>query len=146
MANTKLSDIGTSVVGSAGAIKMVSALGDGTAKAGDAVGILSTGKVVQADVGVSENFIGFLKERYDIDIDTAITDALPVQIVIPESGKTYNVLIEDPAGTELKGTPYLPSDTAGAHEAAAAITTAGVNSSLAKDVATGDLYGTIRWK
>ena len=48
MANTTLSSIGTKVAASAGGERRSSALGDGTAKLGDTVGIiLATGKVVQ---------------------------------------------------------------------------------------------------
>ena len=146
MANTKLSDISTKVALSEGGEKYRPALGDGTAKAGDAVGIIgATGKVVQCDVGASELFVGFLDIRYDTDKDTAIADGVPCSIIVPTSTHEYAVQIEDPAGTEYEGQPYLPSDTAGAHEAAASIVTAGVNSVLADTVNTGDTYGKIRW-
>ena len=146
MANLTLSSISNKVALSAGGEKRVPALGDGTAKAGDAVGIIgATGKVVQCDVGASELFVGFLDIRYDIDMDTAITDGLPVEIIVPKSSHEYAVQIEDPAGTEYNGTPYGFSDTAGAMEAFAALSTAGVKGVLADTVNTGDLYGKLRW-
>ena len=146
MANLTLSSISNKVALSAGGEKRVPALGDGTAKAGDAVGIVgATGKVVQCDVGASELFVGFLAKRYDTDIDTAIADGSPCQIIVPTSTHEYAVQIEDPAGTEYEGQPYTFSDTAGALEAEATIKGAGVNSVLADTVNTGDLYGKIRW-
>lgn len=144
MANLTLSDIATKVANSTGGEITRPALGDGTAKAGDAVGLLSTGKVVQTDVGASELFVGFLGKRYDTDIDTAITDGDTCFIIVPRSGKEYNILIEDPAGTEEEGTPYTFSDTAGAMEAATAAILG--LAYLASQVVTGDLYGTVRWK
>ena len=150
MANTKLTDVSPDgkVALSAGEETRVPALGDGTAKPGDAVGIVgATGKVVQCDVGVSILFIGFLEAlRSDsIDIDDAIVDGVPCEIVVPRSAHEYACKIEDPAGNEYEGQPYLPSDNAGSHEAAATLTTAGVNSVLAATVLTGDVYGKIRW-
>jgi hypothetical protein len=123
------------------------ALGDGTAKPGDAVGINSSGKVVQLEIGTSENFVGFLMPNISdsTDVDTAISDGDPCKVVVPKSGHTYAVQIEDPGGTEYEGQPYLGSDTAGAFEAAAQLTTAGVMAVLAADVANGDTYGKIRW-
>lgn len=143
MANTKLSDIGNKVDLS-GASPRVSALADGTAKAGDAVGITQAdGKVVQTDVGVSELFIGFLAPRYDTQTNTAPTAGVPVEIIVPKSGNVYGIHIEDPAGTEGASTPYTFSDTAGTMEAAATAILGLAN--LAEDVVTGDLYGKIRW-
>ena len=143
MANITLASIGNKVDLSGGSPR-VSALADGTAKAGDAVGITQAdGKVVQTAVGASEMFVGFLAPRYDTLNSVAPTAGVPVEIIVPQSGKVYGVFIEDPSGTEGQGVPYTFSNTAGAMEAAA---TAIVQlASLAQDVNTGDLYGKIRW-
>jgi len=144
MANTKLSDIGTKVAIASKGKKTVSALGDGTAKPGDAVGIiLATGKVVQTDIGVSELFTGFLDINVETDMDTAIVDGVPCEIIIPQSGLDYNIQVEDPAGDEGEGYPYTFSDTAGAMEQAASAILG--KARLASTLATGDLYGTVRW-
>jgi len=144
MANTTLSSIGNSVAASAGGEKRISALGDGTAKPGDAVGItLADGKVVQTDIGVSELFSGFLDINVETDMDTAIVAGVPCEIIVPQSGHEYNIHIEDPAGNEGESYPYTFSDTAGAMEQAASAIL-GI-ARLAKTVATGDTYGTVRW-
>ena len=146
MANTALSDVATSVSLSVGGETRVPALGDGTAKPGDVVGIVgATGKVVQASAGSSELFVGFLDINVETDMDTAIVDGVPCEIIVPKSGRTYACRIENPSGTEYEGQPYYISDTAGALEAAATLNTAGVNSVLAGTTTTGDLYGKIRW-
>lgn len=144
MANTTLSSIATKVALSAGGERRVAAIGDGTAKPGDAVGIiLATGKVVQTDIGASELFVGFLDINVETDMDTAIVDTVPCEIIIPTSGHDYAVQIEDPAGDEGNGYPYTFSDTAGAMEQAASAIL-GI-ARLADTVATGDLYGKVRW-
>ena len=146
MANTSLSDVATKVAITAGNETYISALGDGTAKPGDAVGLTSAGKVVQTDVGASESFVGFLvANRSDsVTIDTAIADGTPCDIVVPKSGHIYAVHIEDPAGTKYEGTPYTFSDTAGAMESAAAVIDG--LATLAAQVDNEDTYGKIRWR
>lgn len=144
MANTTLSSVAPKVALSVGGEKRKPALGDGTAKPGDAVGIiLATGKVVQTDIGASELFVGFLDINVDTDMDTAIGDGIPCEIIEPTSRHIYNVQIEDPAGDEGAGYPYTFSDTAGALEQAASAIL-GI-ARLASTVATGDLYGKINW-
>ncbi len=144
MANTTLSSVAPKVALSPGGESYVSALGDGTAKPGDAVGvILATGKVVQTDIGTSELFVGFLDINVETDMDTAIADAVPCRIIVPQSAHVYNIQIEDPAGDEGAGYPYTFSDTAGAMEQAASAILGLAR--LADTVATGDLYGKVRW-
>jgi ABC-type Fe3+ transport system substrate-binding protein len=148
MVNNKLSDVAPAVALSAGGENRKAALGDGTAKPGDAVGIVSaTGKVVQTDVGASELFVGFLDIRYDTSMDSAIADGDPCEIIVPQTGKIYNVHIVDPVGgvDNDAGQPYGMSATAGAMDALASINTAGVVATLEKDIADGDDYAEIRW-
>lgn len=128
-----------------------SALGDGTAKPGDAVGLTSAGKVVQTDIGAgtqAENFVGFLvANRSDsTDVDTAIGDGVPCEIVVPKSGHTYAVHIVDPAETRYEGRLMGFSATAGAMDEIATLGTTGVAGVLAADVADGDDYAKVRWQ
>ena len=144
MANTTLSDVAPVVALSVGGETRIPALGDGTAKPGDAVGIvLATGLVVQTDVGASELFVGFLDINVDTDMDTAIVSGVPCELIVPKSGHTYNIHIEDPVGDEGEGFPYTFSDTAGTMEQAASAIL-GI-ARLAGTIATGDLYGKVRW-
>ena len=143
MANEKLSDVATKVALSPGGETYVNALGDDTAKPGDAVGvILATGKVIQTEIGSSELFVGFLDINVETDMDTAIADGVPCKIIEPKSGHNYNVHIEDPAGPEGNGFPYTFSDTAGTLEQAASAILGLFR--LKSTVATGDLYGIVR--
>ena len=144
MANTTLSSVAPKVALSAGGESRVAAIGDGTAKPGDCVGItLATGAVVQTDIGVSELFVGFLDINVETDMDTAIVAGVPCSIIVPTSRHVYNIQIEDPAGDEGEGYPYTFSDTAGSMEQAASAILGLAR--LAGTVATGDLYGKVRW-
>lgn len=117
MVNTAISDIGEQIQCSGGEEDLEPCLGDGAAKAGMAVGMLSTGKVVAIDgdsatAGIS--FIGILDRHYSVALDTAITDALAANAISPKSGRIYRVFIEDPGATVLKGAPMtLGQTTAG---------------------------------
>lgn len=144
MANTTLSSVAPKVALSAGGESRIAAIGDGTAKPGDAVGITeATGAVVQTDVGVSELFVGFLDINVETDMDTAIVAGVKCYVIVPKSTHIYNIQIEDPAGTEGESEPYTFSDTAGAMEKAASAILGLAR--LADTVVTGDLYGKVRW-
>lgn len=148
MANTKISDLGTREISVQGNDKRVSALGDGTAKPGDLVGITdATGKVVQTDIGASEMFRGILDNDYKTAEDTAIPDGSPCSIIIPESGKKYNMKCKDPGGAVVSGLAHKLSDTAGAIEGAANtnIVTAGSKALNTRALANGDTVGEFQW-
>ena len=147
MANDNLSDISTKIALSPGGERTRSALGSAgsVAKPGDSVGIDSDGRVVRSDLGVSENFLGFLDINVETDIDTAIIQDVPCEIIIPQGGHDYAVHITDETATVLAGAPYGFSAGAGLMEEYAALNTAGVRASLADDIATGDDYGKITW-
>lgn len=126
------------------------ALGDGTAKPGDPVGLTSAGKVVQTDVGATgqaENFVGFLVANPSdtTDVDTAIGDGVPCEIVRPKSGHKYNVHIVNPAETRYKGRLYGFSATAGQMDEIATMGTAGVRCTLDHTIVSGDDYSRITW-
>jgi len=144
MANTKFRDLGLNGVcqtaGDDG--KVIGAIGDGTAKPGDLVSILSTGKVAQTDVGVNELFVGVLMRDPVLGLETAIPDTQPCSVKTMTSGRDYAVRIENPAGTEEKGQPMTFSDTGGSAEAAATAIL-GILGNLAKPMATGDTIGVI---
>lgn len=144
MANTTLSSITSKVALSAGGEHRRAALGDGTAKPGDAVGITGAdGKVVRTDIGASEYFVGFLDTNIETDMDTAIVAGVPCEIIVPTSAHSYAIQIENPSGTEYEGYPYTFSDSAGAMEQAGSAIL-GI-ARLAGTVVTGDTYGKVTW-
>jgi hypothetical protein len=144
MAKTALSHVAPKVALSAGGESRRPALGDGTAKPGDCVGIIqATGKVVQTEIGTSELFVGFLDINVETDMDTAIVDGVPCEIIVPQSGHVYNIHIEDPAATEGEGFSMTFSNTAGTMEGAASAILGLAR--MAEDAVTGDVYGKVRW-
>ncbi len=147
MASTKISDLGSEIAMNAGEEVRIAALGDGTAKPGDAVGITAAGKVVQTDVGASELFVGFLDKSYKTDIDTAIADGAPCAVIVPRSGRGYRVACTDPTAGVPAGNGHIFSATAGALVGAAAtgINTAGVKAINSKALVDTDTVMEIRW-
>ena len=114
MVNTAISDIGEQIQCSGGAESLEPILGDGAVKAGMACGKLTTGKAIALDgdsatAGIS--FAGIMDRHYSVALDTAITDALPNNVIVPKSGRIYRVFIEDPGATVLKGAPITFGQT-----------------------------------
>jgi len=108
MANILMSTLGESPSRSGGDENLEPILGDGVAKAGMMVGILSTGKAVAVDGNSATDgisFLGIMDRSVTIDYDTAITDALLNNVIKPQSGRKYSCFIEDPSGTIQKGAP-----------------------------------------
>jgi hypothetical protein len=146
MANTKISDLhGSRKIARSGLGEIRKpALGDGTAKPGDAVGILdATGKVVRADLGAQELFVGFLDDDPSIAEDTAIPDGNPCSVIVPQSGHVYATKMEDPGGALASGQPLGLSNDAGAFEDVANMTTA--QAGLEEAMGNGDTVGLLRW-
>lgn len=113
MANTTLSSIGGVIQGNWNDEFIVGACGDGSAQAGNAVGILSTGLVVAAgSAATDDEFIGFLLPCEGIDMDTAITASKPCSVVVPQSGHLYGVTTAD-LGTSKPGYPLIHDGTDG---------------------------------
>jgi len=108
MAKTLMSDLGESPQRSGGNEDLEPILGDGAAKAGMMVGILSTGKAAAIDADSATlglSFLGIMDRSVSIDYDTAITDALLNNVMKPKSGRKYSAFIEDPSATIQKGKP-----------------------------------------
>lgn len=145
MAKTTLLEYGTSVIiGSQGDEEIIPALGDGTAKPGNVVGITSGGKVVQSDLGAVEDLIGILMESQITGQETAIVDTVLCDVVIPKSGNRYVVRIDDQGGAKEIGYPLEVTATAGTLGVAD-----DVNNALAvlgKPIANGDTVAEIIWR
>lgn len=148
MANTKISDLGDRRIAISGLPEIrIPALGDGTAKPGDQVGITdATGKVVRSDLGASELWRGILDDEPTVAEDTAIPDGAPCSVIIPQGGHLYRCKCEDPTGAVVSGTPHTWSNDAGALEDQAALNTGEVLAVNEKPLANGDTVGEFRWK
>lgn len=148
MVKTKISDLGDRRIAISGLPETRKpALGNGTAKPGDIVGVdSSTGKVVASDIGASELFTGIVDDDPTIAENTAIADGKPLSLLLPQKNHVYRTKIEDPAGAKVEGQPYGFSDIAGALEGLAALNTAGCVGYLDSAVANGDTVAEIRWK
>lgn len=151
MANTKISHLGDRRIAVSGLPEIrIPALGNGTAKPGDVVGIVrSTGKVAGSDIGAFEYFEGILDDNPDLAEDTAITDGAPCSVIVPQMGHKYRVHCVDLGGAVLEGTGMGFSASAGALQK---VTALGVAASTvygcAKTVslgANGDTVVEIRW-
>lgn len=168
MANTKISDIATQIQASGGTEHIEPALGNGSSKAGMFCYIdPSTGKAVPVDGNSATagiHFAGIMDRHYSVALDTAITDSLACNLLVPKSGRLYNVFIEDFGAAGYKGAPLTWGlTTAGSLKT---VTTEGSTGLLArtlaiddtvdvpeepiiayleKDVANGDTVALIRW-
>ena len=114
MVNTLMSELGENPQRSGGDEELIPILGDGAVKAGMMVGMLSTGKAVAIDgdsatAGIS--FVGIMDRSVTIDYDTAITDALLNNAIVPKSGRKYSCFLDDPGATFQKGHPLTWSLT-----------------------------------
>jgi len=148
MANTKISDLGNEICLSAGEEIRIPALGNGTAKPGEIVGVTdATGKVVGIDIGASEMFRGILDKGYKTDIDTAIGDGVRCSIVVPRGGRLYRIWCTDPTGAVVSGLPHAISATAGNLVGAANtnMNTAGNMAINHKALANTDRVGEFMW-
>ena len=147
MANTKISHLGSRDIALSGLGEIrIPALGDGTAKPGDLVGITdATGRVVRADLGASELFRGILDDLPTLTEDTAITAGMPCSVIIPQSGHVYRCKVEDPGGAVVSGTPHTFSNDAGALEDQAALNTAAFFAVNTKPLANGYTVVEFQW-
>lgn len=89
-----ISALGDSVVmGDMNDEELIPAIASGSEKAGHCVNITTaTGAAAITDVDSVDLFVGIVKERYDTDIDTAITASKVIDIIIPKSGHKYRVI------------------------------------------------------
>ena len=105
---TKLSELGGNVCVDSRADELwISRFADGTLKAGHLADI-SGSTAVGTDVdGNLDEFGGICLPRYDTDVDTAYTNGVLIDIVIPQGGHLYNVYISDPGATNYAGEPMI---------------------------------------
>lgn len=124
----------------------VSRKADGTALAGWLVGCTDGITAVGMNpAGNLDELIGILMPRYDIDVDTAITAPLLVDIVIPQGGHLYNIKIKDPAATLYAGEPLIPiAATAGALDKAGDLETEHI-ARIFDSVITATTFATVIW-
>lgn len=95
MALSKISEIGGVIQGDYATEQIITALADGTALAGWCVGLTAAGVAVGTDTDGVDEFVGILLPHYAIDIDTLITGAKVVEVVIPQSGHLYGIFCAD---------------------------------------------------
>lgn len=151
MANTKISHLGDRRIAISGLPEIrLPALGNGTAKPGDVVGIVrSTGYATGTDIGAFEYFDGILDDEPTIAEDTAITAGSPCSVIVPQDGHLYRVHCVDLGGAVLEGTPMGFSATAGKMQKCTAVGVAGsVVHGCAKTAslgANGDTVVVVRW-
>ena len=97
MAKTKISELG-SRVSPQGGDRHVGMLADGAMKAGNVVSN-NNGTVAGVDTDSGEDyentFIGIQKERFDTDLDSIPTAGVTVDVIYPEAGKEYNIIVVD---------------------------------------------------
>jgi len=143
---TKLSTLGGNVCADSRANELwISRFADGNLKAGWAADISgSTAVPLDYDTSLDE-FGGFTLPHYATDVDSAITAAELIDIVIPQGGHLYNVFIQNPAETLYAGEPLIWSATIpGALNKGAAIE-AEHTARLFDDILTTSTYATIIW-
>jgi len=113
MSLSKVSDYRGSVCVNASEEFYVTAIADGTCKAGNVVNVTTaTAAVAQTDVDSVDLFTGILEVRYDTDVDTAPTAAKIVQVVLPQVGHKYIVTVVD-LNASGPGIPLTFHTTAG---------------------------------
>ena len=143
MALSKISELGGQVIlGDYLDETILPAIADGTAKAGWLVGLTTAGVVAGADTDAPDAFIGILLPHYLIDVDGAITAALPVSVVIPKSGHLYAMFVAD-MNSSLVGLPVNISGDAGV----LAVVAAAEGQHIARSYAytDGDTVGIFVW-
>ena len=112
MALSKISELGSGVCVDSGAELTITALADGTAKAGWYVGLTAAGVVAGADSDSPDAGFGLLLKRYDTDLDTSPTATRQVRVVIPRAGRRYRVFCAD-MNASLVGLPMNVAADAG---------------------------------
>jgi len=148
MAKTKITDFGSRIcVGPEKNEHMVPALGDGTfGIPGDLCAIVNTtGRIVGADVGGLEQFIGILKESPLTGTETVIVIDIPCTLIVPKSGHRYRIRCDDVGATLKVG----HSMTFGANPGKAVKTAtilAGFLGRINLEAITGDTVVEVTWK
>lgn len=144
MAKTTLIEYGTSVI--AGAYddeEIVPVLGNAAAIPGDSCSIHSDRKVAPTKTGTTDLFTGFLLESRITGREAAPGAGIREELVVPKSGKRYNVRCKTDVNVEIGGGLDF-SATDYKLDAAADIIHAVCTA--AKPIATGDSVAHIRWR
>ena len=144
---TALSSLGGQVCMDSRANELwISRISGGTLKAGWLIscvdGINAVGK---NPAGNLDEFIGIALPRYDIDVDTAITTSLLMDIVIPQGGHLYNVKITNPGATAYAGEPLKHHATVAGELQIAGDVEATHVARLFDDVLDTTTFATIIW-
>lgn len=147
MAKTKISDLGQTIEVDNQPEKTITALGNGTLKAGNIVGINNSTKKIQAlNPGTLELGCYIVKGDGKTAIDTALPDALPVTLIVPKSGHNYRVFISDQNAAKYKGQFLKPNaSVVGELTVNTNATTAGNVAILNLDVADDDRVAEVTW-
>ena len=118
MALTKISEIGGVIQGNWEDEFIITCYGDAAVKAGWLVGVLATGVVQPIEVDLNQDeFIGISLGSYDTDIDTAVPTTSIMNIVVPQSGHLYGVMITDFGATTAGEPLQIDEDKDGLLEA-----------------------------
>lgn len=146
MVNTKISQLGSRDIAISGLPEIrIPAMGDGTAKPGDLVGITdATGRVAQTGTGGADYFHGILDDVPDMAENTAITAGKPCSVIVPQSGHKYRVKCLDFGGAAVSGVAVIHG-TAGAVTFDGAIENATLGY-LAEPIVDDDTVCEMRWK
>jgi hypothetical protein len=118
---------------------------DGTIQAGWGADISGEQAVACNPTGNLDEFGGFALPRYDTEPSAAYTANDVIDIVIPQGGHLYNILIKDPGATLYAGEPLIwIAGTAGAMDKVGNIE-AEHQARLFDDVLDNSTYATIIW-
>ena len=144
MALTLISEIGGQVIlGDYSDETILPAIGTATIKAGMACYIDAAGDAIETDVDVADLFIGFALPHYKVDVDTAIGNNIPMNIVVPKSGHLYGIFLVDTA-ISTTGVPLLFTTTAGSMGKETDVE--GAKDAFQYASTSGDSVGIIIWK
>ena len=149
MAKTKITDFGSRVcVGSERNEHTVPALGDGTfGKPGNLCAIdPATGRIVGADVGALEQFIGILKESPITGSETVVVQDVPCALIEPKSGHRYRIRIDDVGATLKSGHSVKFGANAGFAIKTTNLLDPGVIGRINLEALTGDTVVEVTWK
>jgi len=156
MANTAISDIGSQIQMSGGSEHIEPAVSGGSIYAGMCVYFDKDdsykAKPIDANSATAGlSFIGIVDRHYSIGLDDAITAGVVCNVLVPKSGRLYNVFIEDFGAAGPKGSPLtFGTTTAGSLMLSTGTTgnlesTANIVAYLEKAVANEDTVALVRW-
>ena len=148
MAKTKITDFGSQVCVNDENEHSVPALGDGTfGIPGDLCAIdPATGRIVGADVGALEQFIGILKESPITGTEIVIVQDVQCRLIEPKSGHRYRIRIDDVGATLKVGHSAKFGANAGKAVKTTNLLDPGVIGRLNLEALNGDTVVELTWK